>query len=1469
LKSSRILAIDDNPTFRALVAHHLAECGYSVIEAGDGAQGIELFMEQKPDAVLIDLRMPGMDGLAVLTELADCSAEVPLIVISGESETGDAVKAIRKGAWDFVIKNENVLSDLHQSLLKTLGRASFLRSQRERLDFETSERLRAEEDLRTQLSFVQTLIDAIPNQIFYKDMDGRYLGCNAAFEKLAGYPREQLLGRCIEDFAPQFETDLYLAKDQELKEAGGSQEFESSITINGEFREFLLRKALFSGGNGEPGGIVGVVTDISRQKEIERNLRQSEEMFRTLLESSPLPVIIVGAEDRRILFVNRQGIAQFGAELADVTGLSTRNFYANSADHEELRQLMQREGSIRGREVEMLRCDGSRFWALASAVPLQLDGKSAFFITFSDITKRKDLEATLRRFEFIANASHDLMTLCNRDFVFEAANASYLEQHKCSREEIVGRSQAEVWGEEIFELRIRPHFESCLKGETVSYKAWFSFPVRERRYYEVVMSPYFDADGRVTHVATVSRDVTESEEAQRAILESREHFRAIFEGSVDPILLLDKDLHITDVNTATIAKLGFKKGEIIGQSVKLLHKNEQDFQQLRSIMEPMLLGSGAWVGEWSFNSRQGRAVTMETSVSLLKPDVGWGGGCVAVMRDMTFRVEAEKARRESEQRYRAMFESTGSATVIINRDMTIAMANQQFAEQSGYSCDEVEGRLRWTQFIPDEELPRMLKYHEARRINPSAVPNAYEFQFRTRSGELRHLHGEINMLPGTDKSIASLIDITERKMAENRLRETLDEMEAIHHNAFIGIGLFNDETIVRLNNRCAEIFGYAPDSLISTDAGRLFRSVKEYQSFRRRCRHDLVSQGEFNTEQAFIKPDGTTVWVNLFARPVDRSDLDQGVIWTVVDVTERRYNETVTSMLYRISAAVSTTSDLDHLYVRIHDILNRNISASNFFIALLDKSRSFLEFTYYEDELDDSQRGAVFNINDEDLGSLSVEVIHSGRPLLITRKQLPDVTAHGLGAGAQDAVYMVREDYLHSKGIVEDNMIGPRSEAWLGVPLRVRGEVVGVMAVQSYSNPYQYAPRDVDLTVSVSEQIALAIERKANDRDLLKAKEQAEAANESKSEFLANMSHEVRTPLNGVLGMLQLVQTTELSEEQRDYVDTALASGRSLLSIINDILDFSKIEAGRMEVVTEPFTLDHFLRDVLSTFQGHARDKGLELTSRIGRSVPGLLVGGKSRLRQVVFNLVGNALKFTESGGVEVGVDLLGRNPQARTVRVLISVRDTGIGIPDDKISQIFEPFTQVDGSYVRRHQGTGLGLGIVKRLADLLGGVLSVESEEGRGTTVYLSLNLGYDPAQGAEDGHHSRLASGRKGLRLLVVEDNRVNRLMAARMLGKLGHVAETASNGQEALDSLGQRSFDAVFMDIQMAGMDGVETTNLIRKGGYGDPNIPVIAMTAHAMSGDRETFLGVGMNDYIAKPVELEEIEVALARLFPET
>ena len=380
-------------------------------------------------------------------------------------------------------------------------------------------------------------------------------------------------------------------------------------------------------------------------------------------------------------------------------------------------------------------------------------------------------------------------------------------------------------------------------------------------------------------------------------------------------------------------------------------------------------------------------------------------------------------------------------------------------------------------------------------------------------------------------------------------------------------------------------------------------------------------------------------------------------------------------------------------------------------------------------------------------------------------------------------------------------------------------------------------------------------EKKCREERLLESREVALAANKAKSEFMTNMSHEIRTPLNGILGMMQLLQESDLSQEQREYADTAAHSCARLANLLSDILDLSRAEASNMPLAPTPFSVKGLVTDVHSLFDLPARQGGVRLSSSVDEALPDVLLGDRLRIQQVLNNLVGNALKFTRTG--EVRIEAFRQLPaDYGQFRVLFLVSDTGIGVPDRMIPSLFASFTQVSTGYSRLFEGAGLGLAICRRLVELMGGNIAIESEPDAGTTVAVSLPLKplkQSPAYQAGGGGKASLPEA--GLRVLVVEDDYVNSYSVRIMLEGAGFSVHTAEDGREALGLLSKYDFDVVLMDVQMPGMGGIEATRAIRRGeaGQGNATIPVVAMTAYAPAEDHERLFKSGINGYVSKPV----------------
>jgi PAS domain S-box-containing protein len=669
-----------------------------------------------------------------------------------------------------------------------------------------------------------------------------------------------------------------------------------------------------------------------------------------------------------------------------------------------------------------------------------------------------------------------------------------------------------------------------------------------------------------------------------------------------------------------------------------------------------------------------------------------------------------------------------------------------------------------------------------------------------------HIQPELGHSEDLDHWRVMLDDISEQKRSEIELHRSEEKFRTVFEQSAVGMAfVLPDGRPWLVNDRLLEMLGYSREEMIRMSFSD-FTHPDDVDTNRVFFQQLLAGEREsYSLEKRYIRKDGSTIWCDL----------------TVSCLRDRYgdilfFHSAITDITRRKTAEQSLQSSEERFRSIIQEVPQISVS---------------LQPDGTIDSVNDQLLHLTGWQRDEILGRDWFEQFIP-EPV---REEVRDVFSTTISQGSVERFSRYDNDIILKNG-------ERRSIAWSNVLVRdLNGGIETVTCL------------GVDLT------------------EQLRAKEQAEAASRAKSEFLANMSHEIRTPLNGIMGMLQILGATTLNEEQREYLGHALMSSKGLLAVINDVLDLSKIEAGKLVIDEVNFDLQNLLRSVCETIRPQVEQQGNSLHLHIDPAVPGQLIGDPARLRQVLFNLLGNAAKFTSGGEVRIEVDPLQLRTSAGEPRlphltlepgratVLFVVSDTGAGIPDNTLNTVFEPFSQADGSITRTHGGSGLGLTIVKRLAELMGGAVSIDSAEGRGTSVYVCLPLALchemEQAEGNNADMHGELPRPRK---VLVVDDDETSRKVQALILRKHGQEVQCARNGSEALEMLGQDEFDCIFMDVQMPEMDGVEVTKRIRSSNHGCKEIPIIALTAHAMKGDRERFLAAGMNDYIAKPVDTSEV-----------
>jgi len=775
----------------------------------------------------------------------------------------------------------------------------------------------------------------------------------------------------------------------------------------------------------------------------------------------------------------------------------------------------------------------------------------------------------------------------------------------------------------------------------------------------------------------------------------------------------------------------------------------------------------------------------------------------ASLRDAIARAEAGEAQ------VAAIIDTMAEGLLTIAREGEIRSANPAALHMLGVAGEEQVIGHPVGDFLPQAtELRALFNQSQASTVRDSDKKKANKSEMKLRNLAGHEYPVEVSMsgveCKGLDIYTAILRDLSDEKAAAEKLKRAETRLVDAIESLPDGFVLYDsDDRLVICNSRYREFYSTSADAI---KEGALFEDIIR----------EGAKLGQYKTSDKALE-DWVAMRMDHHRNPGDPMEqlLDDGRWLRVIE------SRTSDGGLVGFRVDITELKEREEDLKQSQDLLRNVVDASFDGVIVMDGDGLVVEYS-----------------------PAAVEVFGWQREEII-------------GQNMSGFVIPKRYRQMHSEGLKKFLETG--DGAVIGQRIEIEGlhkdghEIVVELAIRHTEGPT--GPLFLGYVRDITEQ-------RAADAALREAKEKAEIANEAKAKFLAMMSHEIRTPLNGVLGTLSLLRDTSLEPEQKLYVHTARESGRALLDLINDILDFTKLEAGRMELYETPCNLRKVLGGIIDLFTAIAREKDLDLSINYPAAVPANVVADAGRLRQVVLNLVSNALKFTELGSVKIAVVLAVDDPDKPTFR--IEVADTGVGIPKDKHGSLFGDFVTVDSSYARKTSGSGLGLAICRQLAELMKGHITFESLPGAGSTFRFTvpLKLATDeqlPPEPTDEPTYDLPT----GLRILLAEDNATNQIVVSHALEKAGCDVDIAHNGREAVNFAASRSYDCILMDISMPEMDGLEATEEIRAATRNQRS-PIIALTAYSLRGDREKFLKSGMDDFLSKPVEKDELLAKIAQ-----
>jgi len=804
------------------------------------------------------------------------------------------------------------------------------------------------------------------------------------------------------------------------------------------------------------------------------------------------------------------------------------------------------------------------------------------------------------------------------------------------------------------------------------------------------------------------------------------------------------------------------------------------------------------------------------------------GQLLVIYNDLTEIKQREAETEKDKDRFKEFIEMLPEMVCEADMNGKITLANIQAFKQFQLTQKDLDKGLTLGKLFAPSDL-RRARVHLLKKIKGLDVP-PQEYIVRRKDNSTFPVlsYFSVFLIDGKPAGMRGvMVDITERKKQEQAFEVEKAYLDQLFEEAPEAIVHIINSKIVRINKEFTRLFGYSDEESIGQKIDKLLPKIDQYKEA------IAISKKINKGDKVFLEAvryhkNGRPIDVSILGTPVKLNNKVIGNFIIYRDITERIKADKIQQLINNISTAVLTSKNLEGLLDIVKQELDTVLDTTNLFIAFYNNEDHTLSFPFFVDEKDRFEKVSAEK-------TITGYVIKSQKPVLLKRIDLKKLEDEG-----------------------EIDLIGSPSKAWLGVPLHTKGEIFGVISLQSYDDENAFIEDDLDILVFISNQISLAITKIQAEENLRIAKQKAEEAAIAKQQFLSTMSHEIRTPMNAVIGMSQLLLEIEPRPDQLEYLTALKYSGETLLALINDILDYSKLDSEK--VVLEEMDISPILiaEETIKILMVKAKEKSNILELDHTKEIPEIVIGDKVRLGQILTNLLGNAIKFTDQGKIKVLLELEKETEQDYLIK--FSVKDTGIGISKDKLDIIFDSFTQERSDITRRFGGSGLGLAISKKLVEIQRGEIHVVSIPNKGST--FSFTIPFKKSKLKKVKLKKTFDHDKKslvGLKILVVEDNQINRLVARKFLENWGIHVDEAENGKISLEMVEKNSYDLILMDLQMPEMDGFEATRIIKNMHQGKyKNLPVIALTASILIEVKEKIEEAGIDDFIIKPFDASDL-----------